>query len=309
MQIQQIHIAGATELGEGPHWDQRTQSLYYVDIIGKTIHKYTPATEKHSKAQLDENVSIIIPKDGEPEKFIVTMNRKIVDIEWDGTSPNVKNIKILTEVDKENSVNTNRINDGKCDPKGRLWFGTMGGQQMNWQKATNSGSLFSMDSKCNVTKHVNNICLSNGLTWNADRTKFYYIDSMKFTIDEYDYDDESGKIGNGRAIFTLSLNNIEGIADGMTIDTDGNLWVAIFKSFLVIQIDPRKPETLLRTVKIPAKLVTSVAWGGENLDELYVTSGKFTMDNVVLDAKEGHGGLFVIKGLGARGLPMTDYKI
>ncbi|XP_017785355.1 PREDICTED: uncharacterized protein LOC108568659 [Nicrophorus vespilloides] len=309
MQIQQLHNAGATELGEGPHWDQQTQSLYYVDIFEKTINKYTPATESHSKAQLDEHVSVIIPKDREPHKFIVTMNRKIVEIEWDGVNPCVKILKTLAEVDNESSVNTNRINDGKCDPHGRLWFGTMGEEPINGQIAPNKGSLFSLDSRGNVSKHVTNIWISNGLSWNADRTKFYYIDSVRFSIDEFDYDDETGQIGSRKAIFSLIANNIEGFPDGMTIDSDGNLWVAIFNGFQLIQIDPSKPETLLKSIKLPAKQVTSVAWGGANLDELYVTSGKFTVNNVVLDAKEGHGGLFVIKGLGVRGLPMTNCKL
>lgn len=103
-------------------------------------------------------------------------------------------------------------------------------------------------------------------------------------------------------------NNIEGIPDGMTIDTDGNLWVAIFDGSCVIKIDPRQPETLLQKIQVPAKQVTSVAWGGPNLDELYVTSANIVIDGVINPGIH-HGGLFRITELDARGYPATNAKV
>ncbi|XP_018335136.1 regucalcin-like, partial [Agrilus planipennis] len=127
-----------------------------------------------------------------------------------------------------------------------------------------------------LKQHIDGVHISNGLTWNPSLKKMYYIDSGTRTVDEFDYDQTNGTISNRKPIFTLEKHNIPGIPDGMTIDSDGNLWVAVFLGSRVIKIDPRKPETLLETIKIPALLTTSVEFGGPNLDELYVTSGRFT---------------------------------
>lgn len=114
---------------------------------------------------------------------------------------------------------------------------------------------------------------------------------------------------NQQTIFTFDKHNLEGFPDGQAIDTDGNLWIAVFNGYKVIKIDPRQPETLLDTIKIPAKQVTSVAFGGPNLDELYVTSARFTVDGVVLDPKEGHGVTYKVTGIGAKGYPGVRVKL
>lgn len=116
-------------------------------------------------------------------------------------------------------------------------------------------------------------------------------------------------IANQQTIFSFDKHNLEGFPDGQAIDTDGNLWVAVFNGFKVIKIDPRQPETLLDTIKIPAKQVTSVAFGGPNLDELFVTSAKFTVGGQVLDPKEGHGVTYRVTGIGAKGFPGVPVKL
>jgi len=294
-------------LGEGPHWDIPSQSLYYVDIRENSIHKYTPSTNEHTKVRIgDKSVSLIVPVGN--NKFIVSYGRQIISVNWDGKSSTISDMETLTEIDSQDDVCINRINDGKCDPTGRLWFGTMGPEKGNGQFTLNNGSLFSLESKGDSKSHLNKLSISNGLAWNADTLKFYFIDSLKYTVDEYDVDLKTGIISNGKPIFTLTKHDIEGLPDGMTIDTDGNLWVAIFNGYRVIKIDPRKPETLLQTVKIPAKKVTSVAFGGPNLDELYVTTAKLTQGNEVL-AGPVHGCLYKVTGLGVKGLPATNFKL
>lgn len=291
-------------LGEGPHWDAETQSLYFVDIFNNAIHRYVPATKEHYKVKLDSNVSIVVPVKNHKNKFVVTLERKVAVITWDGKSQTVSNWEEICELDK--GLVGHRINDGKCDITGRLWTGTMGPEPQLGHCENNKGTLFSLNATKTLTSHLGGIGISNGLAWSLDNKKMYYIDSLKESVSQFDFDVTSGTISNETTIFSFKNAGVKGLPDGMTIDTNGNLWVACFSGYQVIQIDPRKTDTLLRSVKLPAKQVTSVAFGGKNLDELYVTTASFTIDDVVLSGPE-HGAIYKITGLGVKGLPADDF--
>lgn len=114
---------------------------------------------------------------------------------------------------------------------------------------------------------------------------------------------------NQKTVFSLEKHDIPGYPDGQTIDSDGNLWIALFAGSAVIKIDPRKPETLLQTVEMPAYQVTSVAFGGKNLDELYVTTARFIVGDKILSEADGHGYVYRVTGLGVKGLPATNGKL
>ncbi|CAH0557444.1 unnamed protein product [Brassicogethes aeneus] len=298
-------VVDSVHLGEGPHWDVSTQSLYFVDIFGKAIHKYVPSTKKHTKAVIGSgHVSLIVPVEGQKDKFLISIGRKLAVVTWDGESDKVSKTEEITEVDNKPDTLDNRFNDGKCDPSGRLWAGTMGGEPENGAVKREKGALFSL-VKGQAKQHLSKIGISNGLAWTTDNKTMYYIDSHKGYLEQFDFDIVNGTISNSRNVFTLSKHGVDGVLDGMCIDTDGNLWVAIFNGYRVIKIDPRKPETLLQTVEIPAKQVnktTSVAFGGPNLDELYVTSASFTVNGVELPPPD-HGATFRVTGLGVKGFP------
>ncbi|CAG9859543.1 unnamed protein product [Phyllotreta striolata] len=299
--VERLEAVPPTELGEGPHWDAATQSLYFVDIFGKSIHKYVPATNKHTKAVIGVDcVSLIVPVKGEPNKFLVSIGRELAVVTWDGESEKASKIEKLCEVDNDPETKDNRFNDGKCDPAGTLWAGTMGGEPKYGHVKPNKGAFYSFKNNT-PAMHFNKVGISNGLAWSADNKKMYYIDTHAGSIDELDYDIVNGKISNRRPLFTLQKHDIPGGADGMTIDQDGNLWIAIFNGYRVIKIDGRKPETLLASIPIPAKQVTSVVFGGQNLEDLYVTTAKFTINDEVLDPPE-HGGTYRITGLNVAGL-------
>ncbi|XP_023312824.1 regucalcin-like [Anoplophora glabripennis] len=124
--VERITEIETVELGEGPHWDAETQSLYFVDIFGKSIHKYVPVTKKHTKAVIGTNhVSLIIPVRGEKDKFLISIGRELAIVTWDGESEKVSNVRKLFEVDNDPNTIDNRFNDGKCDPSGRLWAGNV----------------------------------------------------------------------------------------------------------------------------------------------------------------------------------------
>lgn len=298
--VERLKSVPATELGEGPHWDAESQSLYFVDIFGKSIHKYVPATDKHTKAVIGLNqVSLIVPVRGEKNKYLISIGRELAVVTWDGESEKVAKIEKIVEIENDPETIDNRFNDGKCDPSGRLWAGTMGGEPVNGQVKPQKGSLYSFENK-KPMKHLSKLGISNGLAWSADKKKMFYIDTHAGSIDEFDYDIKNGTMSNRRPLFTLKKHNIPGGPDGMTIDKDGKLWVAIFNGHRVIKIDTEKRETLLMSVTLPAKQVTSVAFGGPNLEDLYVTTAKFTIDGELLNAPE-HGGTYRITGLNAVG--------
>lgn len=173
--------------------------------------------------------------------------------------------------------------------------------------------------------HVDQYRVSNGLAFNDQTKKFFHIDSAKGTVDRFDFDIISGTIKNRMVWFTLQKKNIPGVPDGMVIDADGNLWVAVFGAGRVIKIDGAKPESLLDTITLPAAQVhfafskpflgvfdflqiTSVAFGGTNFDELYVTTGNVA-DAGRSTAEFPEGVTFRITGIGAKGLPAPSFKL
>ncbi|XP_018569343.1 regucalcin [Anoplophora glabripennis] len=288
-------------LSEGPHWDEDTQSLYFVDIVNQIINKYVPATKKLTTAATGAHVSFIIPVKGQNNTFIISREREVRVITWDGETDN------FSVVRKFETTANSSVNDGKCDSTGRLWTGTLGLNEEN-VLAEELGHIYSIE-KDKITKVADNIAIPNGLAFNKELKKFYYIDSHKKTIDAYDWDIEQGTIKNCQPIFTLETHDIPGIADGMTIDTDGNLWVAIYNGSRVIQIDPRKPETLLCTVPLPAQQPTSIAFGGENLDELYVTTALLEYGTTEKLLPPVNGAVYRITGLGFKGYPGESFVL
>ncbi|EFA03134.2 regucalcin [Tribolium castaneum] len=289
-------------LGEGPHWDASTQSLYFVDVFGQSIVKYAPTTKKVTKASVaPKTASFIIPVEGAKDQFVISLNNELVIILWDGESDSAKIVEKLASVD-------NKFNDAKCDSTGRLWAG---GHTLNESDFMNSGPLghlFSLDSNKQLKKCLDKIRVANGLAFNDKVKKMYYIDSLAGTVDWFDFDVNSGTISNRQVLFTLKKHNVTGIADGMTIDTDGNLWVAVFGGNRVLKIDGNKSETLLDTINMPAEQVTSVAFGGRNLDELFVTTGRFETDEKKLPAPV-NGATYRVTGTGAKGLPGVSFKL
>ncbi|KAL5236844.1 hypothetical protein ACI65C_004254 [Semiaphis heraclei] len=272
-------VSPPMELGEAPHWNPLTQSLYFVDVHRRKINKYHPETSCYTTAMIDccDPLSFIIPVHNQPNTFLVGLGPAIGVIRWDGCS-NRAEYRYLKTIDKTPG---NRLNDAKADASGRLWVGSMG-PEMNdnpgyYHKCR--GSLFTVEFNGAVTKRLSNISISNGMTWSLDNKLFYYIDTYKYAIEAYDFDLISGNICNGRVIFDFKCKNITGDPDGMTIDTNGNLWVACFNSDHILKINPNT-STLMTTIEFPAYQITSVAFGGPNLDQLYVTTASYNTTDV-----------------------------
>jgi len=198
----------------------------------------------------------------------------------------------------EPELKNNRFNDGKCDPVGRLWAGTMDIQEKN---AT--GSLYFLDPKdLKSHKVLSGITVSNGLGWSPDNKKMYYIDTPTMRVSVFDYSLDSGRLDNKRTAVDFSKEGQPGSPDGMAVDDEGMIWVAHWGGSRVTRWDPETGK-LLHTLPVPALQVTSCCFGGENLDELYITTAREGVDQQTLALQPLTGGLFMTKIYGVRGLP------
>ncbi|XP_026736789.1 regucalcin-like [Trichoplusia ni] len=294
-------IVDPVTIGEGPHWDSEDNALYFVSINDHTIHKYKPDTGKHFKAKLDDGAHFILPVEGKKNHFLITQGRKVVEIKWSGDEKSPKILRTITEVEHEHP--TNSLNDGKADPLGRLFTGSLTG---NFDpNSAKTAALYRIDPDGTTTKLASDVQCSNGLCWDLKEKAFYYIDSITRVIQRYDYDAATGHISNPRSAFSLIEHGLKGSPDGMTIDTDGNLWVAVFGGSNVLKIDPRK-NTLLETLPIPVPQVTSVTFGGPNLDILYVTTACIDFGG---KPDPPSGATYAVTGLSVKGHPNLRVKM
>jgi sugar lactone lactonase YvrE len=261
MKPQLLFDAKAT-LGEGPVWDARTQRLYWIDILNKRIYAGADIL-----FELDDLIGCIAPR--KSGGFILTTRFGFASLDLDARK--VTSLSAL----KDEPLN-NRFNDGKCDPCGRFLAGTMA---MGEKEA--DGSLYSFDGQ-SITKLLNNITISNGMTWSPDYKTFYFIDTPTREVRAFDYDLETGRIGNPHS--AVHLPDSLGWPDGMTSDMQGNLWVAI-----------------------PAKNVTSCTFGGQDLNELYITSARVGLDETTLTQYPLTGGVFCIQ-THVEGMPTFEFE-
>ncbi|KAJ4445742.1 hypothetical protein ANN_12427 [Periplaneta americana] len=269
-------------LGEGPHWDQEAAVLYFVDLHGSTLNKYDPATGKHtSTKKFDERcVGFSIPIQGQENKFAVGVGRDLAIITWNGENGGPQNIETILTIETDPDQSGNRFNDAKADPNGRLWAGSMGAMIKPGEFERECGSLYSISKERNVVTHVTKISLTVCIIIAANR----------------------------RSLFDFETHGISGFPDGMTIDSADNLWVACFSGGQVICINSKSGH-LIRRVNIPAPNVTSLAFGGPELDELYVTTASKNMTQEQLKKYPSAGALFKVTGLGVKGMPGTAVQL
>ncbi|KAB0338481.1 hypothetical protein FD755_025241, partial [Muntiacus reevesi] len=166
------------------------------------------------------------------------------------------------------------------------------------------GSLYSLFPDHHVEKYFDQVDISNGLDWSLDHKIFYYIDSLSYSVDAFDYDLQTGKISNRRSVYKLEKE--EQIPDGMCIDVEGKLWVACYNGGRVIRLDPETGKRL-QTVKLPVDKTTSCCFGGKDYSEMYVTCARDGLDSKGLLQQPEAGGIFKITGLGVKGIPPYPY--
>nr|XP_040226262.2 regucalcin-like isoform X1 [Anopheles coluzzii] len=288
-----------TKLGEGPVWDIDSQSLYYVDINTPAVLRYDYGENRTYSAKLAgaNSISFIALVTGQPEHFVVGENNRVTLIRWDGRSEAASHVRVLADLGPSQSHV--RFNDGKIDPAGRLYAGTMQLESLGDLFAQKEGQLFRYTNGTMVVQKQN-VSISNGLTWDEpfNPLRMYYIDSAALDVKAFDVD-ANGDLKNETVFYDLRVNGAHPgyVPDGMTSDADGNLYVATWGGSKVMKID-KGSQKLVLEIKIPAEQVTSVAFGGPQMDELFVT----TSSNGDKPAPAGE--LFKVTGLGVKGKPM-----
>ncbi|XP_075706419.1 regucalcin [Rhinoderma darwinii] len=283
-------IAERYRIGESPVWDEREGVLVYVDITGQKVCRWNPSTKKIQTVSLEEPVgSVALRKSG---GYVVATGTTFAALNWEDES-----VIPLAQVDEDKP--NNRFNDGKVDPEGRFFAGTMSQEIRPAVVERNQGSLFTLYADHSVVKHFDMVDISNGLDWSLDHKTMYYIDSLSYTVDALDYDVKTGRTNNRRHVYKLQQD--EGIPDGMCIDAEGKLWVACYNGGRVIRIDPQAGK-VLQTVKLPVDKTTSCAFGGKDYSEMYVTSACDGMDEDWSTRQPQSGGIYKITGLGVKGI-------
>lgn len=193
------------EVGEGPHFDIKTKSLYFVDIPRAQILRYDSNKNKIYRAQIKDNqlpVSFIIPIDGRKDEFVVSTGLKVCVIQWDGKHEEATIVETLTQVDHDKKEN--RCNDAKVDPSGVLYFGTMGDDTKYDLSVKRVGSLYCYSDKTGTKFLKGDIGISNGMAWDVKRRKFFYIDSMTRDIKQFKYEPVYGEICESHSLYYLS---------------------------------------------------------------------------------------------------------
>jgi sugar lactone lactonase YvrE len=300
MQVEIIHAASAT-LGEGPAWDAKSQTLYWVDILEKRIHYHR--NDDNGFIQLDEMPGCLAPcKNG---TLLIAACASILTL--DPFDQRFNKLSASTQDKPASATQTvlatvtepanNRFNDGKCDPAGCFLAGTM-----NMDEKSPTGALYSFDGQT-VTRLLDGIRISNGLAWSPDHKTLYYIDTPTREVKAFDYDLFTGLIANPRVVITIP--ETLGWPDGMTSDTDGNLWIAMWSGASVTRWDPQKGQ-LVEQIPLPAKNVTSCIFGGKGLDELYVTSARLGLNKPDLTDYRHSGSLMRVKTK-VRGMPTFEF--
>lgn len=245
-------------LGEGPVWDESRKKLFFVDIMGKKINSFDPITKEFDSIETENPVGcIVFHKDN---NIISAQQNKLVKINLDTK----ESVKILDF----NLDEYLRFNDGKCDINGRLWVGTMATDQAH-PKARVCGSLFCADEKGNIKEVFDKMAIPNGIAFSSDNKYMYHIDTPTQCISRYDFDAKTGKLSNKTTAVKVPEN--EGSPDGMTIDCEGMLWVALWGGYAVARCNPETGEQLLK-ISVDAENISCCAFGGENMDELFITS-------------------------------------
>ena len=276
-------------VGEGAIWDADAGVLYWVDILSHELYVYDPASGNNRTIPTCQAVGTVVKR--QSGGLVVALHNGFAHLDLD--------IEKITPIgrDPERTIPANRFNDGKCDPAGRLWAGTM-----EFTGAKDQGKLYCLDTDHSVSEKIAPVSISNGIVWSADQQTMYYIDSPLNNVRAYDYDIGSGAIANERVV---CKNGGAGIFDGMAIDAEDNLWIAVYGGSCVKHYDTES-GALIRELQLPMTNVTSCAFGGPGLDELYITSACQGMDQAA-KAAEPLAGSLVVADPGVRGVRADAY--
>ncbi|MDR8390954.1 SMP-30/gluconolactonase/LRE family protein [Aliifodinibius sp. S!AR15-10] len=264
-------------LGECPVWDVEKELLYWVDILSGELYCYDPKKEENSVYQIDEHVgSLALRKKG---GAVLALKSGFALYDFGKQ-------KITHLTDPIAHLPNQRFNDGKCDPQGCFWAGTL-----SYDVQPGVGSLFCLNQNFTVSKKLGKLTIPNGMAWDTDPSTFYFIDSPDRTIYSFDFDEKTGEVSKRSEVF--ELDEEDAVPDGMTMDTEGKLWVALYNGYKVLRIDPDNGD-IMHQVLLPVPQVTSCTFGGPEMNELYITTAREHMTDKDIEEFPLSGSLFKV---------------
>jgi sugar lactone lactonase YvrE len=272
--------------GEGPHWDAERGQLLWVDILAGRIfvgHPTGSSVEVVRTLEVGRHVGAVVPwaRGG----WLAAAAKGFIHISEDG------GVKELAQPEAGSPVDT-RMNDGTCDPQGRLWAGSMA-----YNETPGAGSLYRVDLDGSIEQVLDQVTISNGLGWSTDGTTMYITDTGPGRIDAYDFDPATGAISDRREFFSGIAGR--GAPDGLAVDSEGCIWTAQWGGGVVLRLDAS--GEVIGEVEMPVSQPTSCCFGGSNLDTLFISSAK-----VGLDGENLAGALFQCTP-GVRGLRASPF--
>jgi L-arabinonolactonase len=273
------------QLGESPVWDDRTQSLYWIDSLAGLIRRLSPATGAIEEFQVSAPVgSMALADNGDA---VLALRHGFARYDFKARS-----LTTGPSIGLDHPML--RLNDGKADPYGRFVAGTMHGGRAEDEEAL--GGLYRIDSSGAIEQLETDLAVTNGPCFSPDGKTFYLADTARRVIWAYDYS-RDGPLTNKRVF--VDMDPLGSGGDGATVDAEGYLWTVLVRIGAIGRLAP--DGTMVRNIDMPVRHPTSVTFGGAGLDVLYVTS--ISRSTHLLDETPGAGGLFAVEGLGVTGLP------
>ncbi len=284
----EIVLPAASWLGEGALWDVAAQALWWLDIKGRLIHRFDPASGANTSWAAPHDVgSLALRASG---GLVVAMAHGFYGFGTTGGG-----FALLAE--PEADMPENRFNDGKPDRQGRFWAGSL-----HDPETRPSGSLYRLDADLSCNRLVEGITASNALAFAPDGRTLYYGDSPQRTVWAWDLDPDDGSIRNRRVFIALGPG--EGAPDGAAVDAEGCYWLTRPGAWTVARYDPR--GRCDRVIELPVQNPTCVAFGGADLRTLYCTTAKWGLSEAQLQAQPMAGHLFALR-VDVPGLPDAEF--
>ena len=278
------------ELGEGPLWDVNEQRLYWIDSHGGEIHRADARGEDRKTWTLPEHIGSMCLRQG--GGAVVSLRNEFHFFDFVSG-------ELTLIADPERDIRRTRMNDGKVDRQGRFLAGSM-----DYEEREPLAGLYRLDPDRTVTQLETGIIVSNGPCWSPDGGTFYFADSWARRIWAYKYDTATGSLLS-RRVFADFEGHLRGYPDGATVDAEGYVWSAEVYGGRLVRFAP--DGTIDRLLGMPVDSITSMSFGGADLDILYVTSMARPFRGQRRQEREA-GGLFAVHGLGVRGLPEPRFR-
>jgi sugar lactone lactonase YvrE len=282
----ELLLDARAEVAEGPCWLADRQRLMWVDITAGLVRLFDPVTKEESSLDAGQPVGAAVPADDGRIALALRDGFALLD-------PDSGRLELIAEVERE--LEGNRMNDGKCDSAGRFWAGTMA-----LASRRGAGALYRLGADRRVERVLDGVGISNGLDWSPDDRLMYYIDTLEDRVDVLDFDPATGAVANRRPFVTIEG---PGHPDGMTVDAEGGLWVALWGGGRIAHYLPDGTE--VEGVEVPVAQTSSCAFGGPDLRYLYITTA---WQHLPQDRRERHaGGLFRCRP-GVAGRPANVFR-